>query len=111
MCIRDRGGAVALFTGLRHGHRLAGLCALSCYLMGADRLEEEGNEANAVVPIFAAHGRFDPIVPVERGEAMREALVARGHPVDWRTYPMQHQVCAEEIDALGAWLNRVLAAV
>jgi phospholipase/carboxylesterase len=104
----SQGGAVALFTGLRHPHRLAGICALSCYLVGESSLDEEAHAANAATPVLAAHGRFDPIVPFERGGSMQCALAARGHPVEWHHYPMQHQVCAEEIDAVGAWLNRVL---
>jgi phospholipase/carboxylesterase len=30
--------------------------------------------------------------------------------VDWRTYPMAHQVCAEEIRELGDWLAARFAA-
>ena len=29
--------------------------------------------------------------------------------VDWRTYPMPHSVCPEEIDDIGAWLRRIVA--
>jgi len=105
----SQGGAVALFAGLRHEHPLAGICALSCYLPGEDSLDGEAAAANGRTPVFAAHGRFDPIVPLQRGEAMAESLRGRGHDLEWRVYPMAHQVCAEEIDALGEWLNRVLA--
>ncbi|MEN9889739.1 MAG: hypothetical protein RLY78_34, partial [Pseudomonadota bacterium] len=44
-----------------------------------------------------------------RGEAARDALLALGQPVDWHTWPMGHAVCQPEIDALQAWLDRVLA--
>ena len=45
----------------------------------------------------------------EWGEASRRALVAAGYPVEWHTYPMQHSVVWEEIEAVRAFMTRVLA--
>ena len=56
-----------------------------------------------------AHGEDDDIVVPERGEAARDVLQALGHAVDWRTYPMGHSVCPEEVADLNRWLLRVLA--
>lgn len=107
----SQGGAIALFTGLRHGHRLAGIIGLSCYLVCAESLATERNPANADTPVFLAHGSRDPMVSVERGRAGRDAVVALGSPVSWREDPMQHEVCLEEIAALGAWMSARLDAV
>ncbi len=104
----SQGGAVALFQGLRESRPLAGIVALSTYLVLADTLEDERSEANADTPIFQAHGSHDPMVGHDRGTAARDRLRAWGHEVSFHDYPMQHQVCAEEIDALGAWMRRVL---
>ena len=38
------GGAIALYLGVRYPKRLAGILALSCYLVGADTLAEERSE-------------------------------------------------------------------
>src|ERR1041384_1748355 len=59
------------------------------------------------LPIFMAHGRYDPVIPIARAIASRDALSALGHPVEWHEYPMQHSVCAEEIVDLNRWLLRV----
>jgi phospholipase/carboxylesterase len=104
----SQGGAVALYTGLRHTERLAGIIALSTYLVGADRLATEAASANRAAPIFMAHGTADPIVRFEWGNASRDALVKAGYGVDWHTYGMEHSVCMEEINAVSAWLQRVL---
>ncbi len=104
----SQGGAVALFAGLRHPDRLAGILALSTYLVGTETLERERSAANRDVPIFEAHGTFDPVVPPAYGEATRAQLEALGHAVEWHTYPMPHAVCAQEIVDVGAWLGRVL---
>ena len=46
----SQGGAVALYTGLRHAERLAGIIALSTYLTGADALAIEAASINRDVP-------------------------------------------------------------
>ena len=52
---------------------------------------------------------MDPMVPMALGQAARERLEGLGYGVEWHEYPMQHQVCLEEIQALGAWLRERLA--
>ena len=105
----SQGGAIALQTGLRHAERLAGIVALSSYLPLEQSLEVEASAANKSTPIFMAHGTEDPIVPLALAEASRRALGARGYDVAWQTWPMPHAVCAEEIGALGEFLERSLA--
>jgi len=105
----SQGGVIALYTGVRHAERLAGIVALSTYVVLPDRLAEEGSAANRDVPIFMAHGTSDPMVRLEWGEAGRRALVAAGFAVEWHTYPMPHSVVWEEIEAVSAFISRVLA--
>lgn len=104
----SQGGAMALQTGLRHPRRLGGIMVLSAYLLLADQLEAEAAEVNRDVPIFMAHGLYDPMVPYAKAQAGRARLEALGWGVEWHEYPMQHQVCLEEIRAIGDWLGRVL---
>ena len=44
-----------------------------------------------------------------RAEQSRDLLQSLGYDVEWHEYLMQHSVCAEEVDDIGAWLRRVLA--
>ena len=67
-------------------------------------------DANALTPVFLAHGRQDNVVPLSRGTASRDLLLAQGQPLAWHDYPMQHAVCLEEIQALQQWLLGVLDA-
>lgn len=100
----SQGGAIALHAGLRHTQSLAGILALSTYLPLGETLERESADENASVPIFMAHGRQDPVVPLALAQASRAALVARGHSPEWHDYPMPHSVCAEEVTAISRWL-------
>jgi phospholipase/carboxylesterase len=106
----SQGGAIALQTGLRHPERIAGIMALSAYLPIADKLAAEASEMNRDVPIFMAHGRQDPIVPLARAAQSRDFLKSLGYSPEWREYAMPHSVCPEEIGDIGAWLGRALGA-
>ena len=100
----SQGCAMTLLAGLRAPQRLAGLVALSGYLPLALQTGAEISDANHGVPVFMAHGAFDDVVVVERGEGARDVLQALGYPVDWHHYPMAHEVCTDEIADLNAWL-------
>jgi phospholipase/carboxylesterase len=104
----SQGCAMTLMTGLRHPERLAGLVGLSGYLPLAETTAAERSDANALVPIFMAHGEHDPMIAIDRAEASRDTLRGLGYAVDWHAYPMAHSVCMEEIADLNRWLLRVL---
>lgn len=103
----SQGGAIALHTALRHADRLAGIMALSTYLPLRDTLVEQASAANRDTPLFMAHGETDPVVPLKLGTASRDLLEAAGYQVAWHNYKMQHQVCIDEIHAIGAWLREL----
>lgn len=105
----SQGAAMTLLTGLRQRDRLGGLIALSGYLPLAATLAAERHASNHDVPVFMAHGTYDPVVRIDRAMASRDALVELGYQVDWHAYPMQHSVCAEEVDAIGRFIRRVIA--
>lgn len=103
----SQGGAIALRTGLARAEALAGVMALSCYLLQADRLESWSQPASARVPVFMAHGEHDPIVPLALGRQAADRLEAAGYSVEWHSYPMPHSVSPEEIQAIDAWLEAI----
>lgn len=100
----SQGGAIALQTALRHPEPLAGILALSTYLPLAATLAAEATEVNRSIPILMCHGSADPVLPLPLGLASRDQLRALGYAVDWREYPMQHEVCRDEVDAVATWL-------
>lgn len=105
----SQGCAMTLLTGLRFPRRLAGLVALSGYLPLPDTTAAEAGAANRGLPVLMAHGRHDEVVVPARGEAACEALRGLGYAVEWATYPMGHEVCMEEVNRIGGWLQQVLA--
>jgi phospholipase/carboxylesterase len=106
----SQGCAITLGAGLRCRERLAGLVGLSGYLPLAAATAAERSDANALTPIFLAHGQRDPVIAIDRAAASRDALKALGYGVEWRAYPMEHSVSAEEVADLRRFLQRVLAS-
>jgi phospholipase/carboxylesterase len=105
----SQGGAIALRCGLARPQPLAGIMALSCYLLEGKRLNEWAEIASAQVPIFIGHGTQDPVVPVALGEASANTLAAAGYPVRWLTWSMPHSVCLDEVRAIDQWLSEIWA--
>src|SRR6266853_5495600 len=104
----SQGGAIALHAGLRDPERIAGIMALSTYVPVGEKLSAEASTANRRVPIFMAHGTYDPVIPLDRAEQSRGLLESLGYAVEWREYGMPHSVCPEELADIGAWLGKVL---
>lgn len=103
----SQGAAISLYAGLREEAPLAGVVALSGYLPLAGRLFSEATPAGRRTPVFMAHGDFDSIVPPM--VAMRSAGVIREAVPNlaWRTYPMEHELCGEEMGDIAAFLASV----
>lgn len=106
----SQGGVIALHTGLQYEDRLAGIVALSTYVALPEALQRCVSDANRDVPIFMAHGRYDPVIPCSLGERSRDFLLQEGYPVQWHEYPMEHSVYPDEIRDLAGWLNEITAA-
>ncbi|MCF6226784.1 MAG: alpha/beta hydrolase [Xanthomonadales bacterium] len=102
----SQGGAMALHVGLRYPQKLAGIMALSCYLLFPEQLETLDNPAAAGMDVFAAHGSQDPVVPYAAGKTAASRLSKLGYQVQWQVYTMAHAVCQQEIKDIGRWLSQ-----
>jgi phospholipase/carboxylesterase len=109
----SQGGAIAAHTAVRFRQSLAGLMALSTYLplpvSFAAEVADNDQSQSRELPIFMAHGSFDPMLPMVLGEHSRELLERAGFAVEWHDYPMAHAVCPEEIADIRHWLLTVFS--
>jgi phospholipase/carboxylesterase len=106
----SQGGALALYSALRYPKTLGGVAALSAYLPIASTLTATANPTNKTIPILLAHGTKDMLVPYEFGEHARESLEKLHYTVQWHTYPMEHNICSQEIEDISTWLQSILGA-
>jgi phospholipase/carboxylesterase len=103
----SQGGVIALHTGLRCPHKLAGIIGLSTYLPALESLKAERSTANNATPIFMAHGILDSVVAIESGKAVFHALNDLDYPIEWHDYLMEHSVCMGEIEHLSTFINTI----
>lgn len=101
----SQGGAVAYLTGLSYKEPLAGIIALSTYIPSPSQAAQLATKASRATPLFIAHGTHDDVVSLKLGEIARITISELGYTFDWQTYPMGHEVCLPEIQAIGAWIN------
>ncbi|NDL66339.1 alpha/beta hydrolase [Anaerotalea alkaliphila] len=56
------------------------------------------------ISVFLAHGLYDPVFPIEVGNANAEHFASLGKETTYRTYPEGHTVSFETLRDLTAWL-------
>jgi phospholipase/carboxylesterase len=105
----SQGAAMALHVGVRSEQRLAGILALSGYLLLPQQLQAEQQPANRQTPILACHGRYDPVVPLGLGKAGAAQLKESGYPIEWQEFDMEHSLCIEEVHLIRDWLKTLFA--
>ncbi|MFI8981398.1 alpha/beta hydrolase [Ectopseudomonas khazarica] len=105
----SQGGAVVLHTAfLRYAETLGGVLALSTYAPTFSD-EMQLTDTKRHLPVLCLHGKFDDVVTPDMGRAAHDRLHACGVPVQWRDYPMAHEVLPEEIRDIADWLSQLQA--
>ena len=101
----SQGGVLAYQLALENPARFAGLIALSSWLP-APLAESIGRKPeHEALPTLVVHGARDPMIPVERGQESRDALLGLGVPTTYREYPMGHEIDPDALRTLVEWLE------
>jgi phospholipase/carboxylesterase len=103
----SQGAVLALDVGLRSAARFAGLVAMSGYLFEDDALLAALARARDQ-RVLIVHGVDDPVLPVDRGRAARQALEAAGLQPEYHEFPMGHEVNAASLAMVRTFLHAVL---
>jgi phospholipase/carboxylesterase len=103
------GSVMSYALGLdRERPRPAGILALSGFLPTVPGWEPDVAERRCL-PLFAAHGTSDPVIPVELGRGAATSLAEGGLDVEYLEFAGSHRIVPAELEAAKAWLERVLA--
>lgn len=102
----SQGGAIALHTGLRTATQIGGILALSTFLPLSKTLKTEHNKRQQL-PISMMHGNYDPVIKVAFAQRSYKEITKNGFSVDWRTYPMAHELCAPQIKDIREWFCKL----
>ncbi len=105
----SQGGAMALYTGLHTPMPLAGIIALSAYLPCAAACKVVLHPST---PMFIAGGLYDQLVLPTWTKQCVDSLCYQGfQQIAWHEYPMEHNICAEEVRDLAGWLTLHISAI
>ncbi|SPQ19671.1 8be0b131-e0c1-431b-8997-3c46d37006fa [Thermothielavioides terrestris] len=110
----SQGGAMSIFSGLTAKVKLAGIVALSSYLLLSLKFADlvPKPEVNKETPIFMAHGDSDQVVNTKLGRMSYDMLKSMGYNATLKIYEdMGHSACPEEMDDVEAFLTERLPAL
>jgi len=107
----SQGGAASIFSGLTAKVKLAGIVALSAYLMLSQQFKSfvPNPNVNKDTPVFMGHGEDDQVVPHQLGKMSCEILQGLGYQVRFESYPdLGHSATPEELESVERFLTEVL---
>ena len=104
----SQGGMLAYRLALSEPTRFSGLAALSTTLSGESAAAITLSDDLKTLPVLVQHGTEDPMIAVDRAQESRDRLEAMGVDLEYHEYDMGHQIGAESLQDLTAWLTSVL---
>jgi phospholipase/carboxylesterase len=106
----SQGGAVAYHAALTYPHTLAGLAGLSTYFPVLTSPNNfVANKHNQSIDIQIYHGSLDPVVNQSLGLKAQSDLRNLGYQTQYHDYPMEHQVCYEQVQDIAQWIQAKFA--
>jgi phospholipase/carboxylesterase len=105
----SQGGVMTLDVGLHLDERLAGLVCMSGRLFSMpdqDAVLARAREREQAV--LLVHGTHDSRMSVQEAQQTRATLEAAGLRPEYQEFPMDHEVTADSLAAVRAFIQRVL---
>lgn len=102
----SQGASMGLRALLTAPDKVAGVAAMSGFLLPVEDLSPAQRAALAGRPVILTHGTDDDIVPIALGRQARDTLSTLPVDLTWREYPIRHQITDEVLDDVGLWLEQ-----
>jgi phospholipase/carboxylesterase len=103
----SQGTVMAYAAALLDPASFRGIAALSGYIPQRSGLPFSLEKLSGF-SAFISHGTYDQVIPVQLGRESAELLKRAGANVEYREYPMAHEVREETVRDLTAWTKRLL---
>ena len=105
LCGFSQGAMMSMSCLMQNPKKFAGVVAMSgraiTEMIPADRnLEDFKN-----FPIFVTHGIYDPVLPIENGRVTKEILSRLPVDLEYKEYPMAHEISAQSLRDVSDWLT------
>ncbi len=104
----SQGAIMSLSVSLTAPSLIAGVVAMSGRLLPEVLPLLASPEALRGLPILLVHGTEDSVLPIQHGRAARDRLASLPVDLRYREYAMAHEVSAESLAEVTAWLRAQL---
>jgi phospholipase/carboxylesterase len=104
----SQGAIMSLAVGLTRPEKVAGVLAMSGRLLLEALADRAPDEALRGLPILLQHGLYDQVLPIQHGQAARAALESLPVDLEYREYPIGHEVSQQSLADAAAWLSERL---
>ena len=101
----SQGGMMTMHAGLTRPDIYRGAIILSSRVTQVDLLTDRIENLDKM-PIFMSHGTNDMVISIKDGREAKELLDEYGYQIDYREYPMAHEIREETISDLKDWLSK-----
>ena len=100
----SQGGIMSLAVGLTHPTKVSGVVVMSGLLL-PEVIAEAATGGDRRLPVIAVHGKWDEVIPVSFGRDIAAGVADLPVDFTYHEYPMGHQVSAESLADIDAWLR------
>ena len=104
----SQGAMMSLAISLSHPEKISGAVIMSGRFPSQVLEHKLNHKALKGKSFLVTHGIYDPVLPIEKGRAVRENLEALPVELTYREYPMGHEVSIESLREVSSWLSRAL---
>jgi phospholipase/carboxylesterase len=106
----SQGAMMSLASMLSRPEQIDGVVAMSGRF--PEQVLQHNLEPKALtgIPVLVTHGIYDNVLPIENGREVRRHLESLPVELTYHEYPMGHEVSAESLRDVSAWLTSTLDA-
>jgi phospholipase/carboxylesterase len=101
----SQGAILSMSLALVMGEKIKGIVALNGYIPSFVKNEYQ-IQSGTNISVFISHGEYDPIFPIELGDANDEYFRQISDHVTYKKYPTAHEVSFENKRDFTHWLQQ-----
>lgn len=108
LCGFSQGAFMSLSAALRSPEKFAGVVAMSGRAIPEMLPAKDSYDSLKDFPILVTHGLYDPVLPIDNGRATRDLLSGLPVRLEYKEYPMAHEISEASLTDVTDWLQTEL---
>ncbi len=108
LCGFSQGAMMSLSCLLSEPEKFAGVAVMSGRAVPEMMPAEKNFAVLKDFPILVTHGIYDSVLPIENGRATKEILSRLPVALEYKEYPMAHEISQESLQDVTGWLRSLL---